>query len=161
MTMTSQLPSCTFLMLWLAMSAATPSVQAGEQRLHGQVLYVPIYSKVPYGDKGVRINLTATLSVRNTDRTAQVTIKRIDYFGADGKLLRSYLKEPTLLKPMASVEHIVEESDRSGGISASFLVEWESASAVSPCLVEAVMVNSSYNRGIAFSSPARVLEEKP
>jgi hypothetical protein len=32
---------------------------------------------------------------------------------------------------------------------------------VSPAFVEAVMVNSTYNQGIAFNSPARVLEEKP
>jgi hypothetical protein len=62
---------------------------------------------------------------------------------------------------MASTEFIVRESDRSGGISASFLVEWESDVPVSPAFVEAVMVNSTYNQGIAFNSPARMLEEKP
>ncbi len=62
---------------------------------------------------------------------------------------------------MASAEHIIKESDRSGGISASFLVEWESESAVSAPLVEALMVSSSYNRALAFNSEARVLAEKP
>jgi hypothetical protein len=66
-----------------------------------------------------------------------------------------------LLKPMSSAEHIVKESDRSGGISASFLVEWASKVPVAPPIVEAVMVNSTYNNGIAFNSQARVLEEKP
>jgi hypothetical protein len=44
---------------------------------------------------------------------------------------------------MASTEFIVRESDRSGGISASFLGEWESDMPVAPAFVEAVMVNST------------------
>lgn len=136
-------------------------VQAVEQNSHGQRLYIPVYSEVPYGDKGLNINLTATLSIRNTDSKTPVTIRSVDYLGAEGNLIRSYLKQPITLRPMASTDYVVKESDRSGGISASFLVEWESREAASPCLVEAVMVNSSYNHGIAFSSPARVLETKP
>jgi hypothetical protein len=161
MTLGSQSVSCALLGFWLAVPSASPCVEASEARLHGQLLYVPVYSEAPYGDKGLNINLTATLSIRNTDRTSPLSIRRVDYYGTDGTLLRSYVKQATILKPMASAEYVVQESDRSGGISASFLVEWESVSAVSPCVAEAVMVNSSYNRGIAFTSPARVLEEKP
>ncbi|HUL11262.1 MAG TPA: DUF3124 domain-containing protein [Methylococcaceae bacterium] len=147
--------------LWLALLAASLSVQAEELRSHGQVLYVPVYSEVPYGDKGFNINLTATLSIRNTDGKNPISIERVDYFSSTGVLVRSYLKQPMLLKPMSSAEHIVKESDRSGGISASFLVEWASKVPVAPPIVEAVMVNSTYNNGIAFNSQARVLEEKP
>jgi hypothetical protein len=116
---------------------------------------------VPYGDKRFTLNLTATLSVRNPDQKTPITLRRVDYYSSGGELVRSYLKQSSTLKPMASTEFIVRESDRSGGISASFLVEWESDVPVSPAFVEAVMVNSTYNQGIAFNSPARMLEEKP
>ena len=149
--------------LWLSLAwlAAATFVQAEEKRGHGQTLYVPVYSEVPYGDKGFNINLTATLSIRNTDRKNPITVKRVDYFNSTGALLRSYVKQAISLKAMASSEYIVKESDRSGGISASFLVEWESEVAASAPVVEAVMVNSAYNHGIAFNTQSRVVEEKP
>lgn len=145
------------LILWLAALVG----QAGEGPLRGQLLYVPVYSEVPYGDKRFTLNLTATLSVRNPDLKNSITLKRVDYFSSSGKLVRSYLNQPLALKPMASTEFIVRETDRSGGISASFLVEWESEHPVTKPYVEAIMVNSTYNQGIAFNSPARSLEEQP
>ena len=143
-----------------ALLMAAASGYANENPVRGQLLYVPVYSEVPYGDKRFTLNLTATLSVRNPDRKSPITIKRVEYYSAAGDLVRSYLKQPAPLRPMASTEYIVRESDRSGGISASFLVEWESDAPVAPPFVEAVMVNSTYNQGVAFSSPARVLEER-
>jgi hypothetical protein len=133
---------------------------AEEDRVRGQLLYVPVYSEVPYGDKRFTLNLTATLSVRNPDQNNPVTLKRVDYYSAAGERVRAYLNQPLTLKPMASTEFIVRESDRSGGISASFLVEWDSAAPVARPFVEAIMVNSTYNQGIAFNSGARTLEER-
>lgn len=139
----------------------TPASQAETPTtLRGQLLYVPVYSEVPFGDKGLNLNLTATLSLRNTDRAQTIAIKRVEYYSEAGALVRSYLKQPLTLKPMAATDIVVKESDRSGGISASFLVEWDSAAPVSPPMVEAVMVNSTYNQGIAFSSPSRTLQER-
>lgn len=139
---------------------AAPCAQAEDAPVRGQTLYVPVYSEVPFGDKGYTLNLTATLSVRNTDSRNPITVTRVDYHSSAGDLIRAYQKQPARLKPLASAEHIVKESDRSGGISASFIVEWESDQSVSPPYVEAVMVNSTYNQGIAFNSPARVLAER-
>ena len=145
------------LVLWLLV---VPGL-AQADRARGQLLYVPVYSEVPYGDKRFTLNLTATLSVRNLDQKTSMTLRRVEYFSSAGSLVRSYLKQAAVLKPMASTEFIVRESDRSGGISASFLVEWETEASALPPFVEAVMVNSTYNQGIAFNSPARVIEERP
>lgn len=149
-----------FCVSWLVFTLLMVSAYANEIPLRGQLLYVPVYSEVPYGDKRFTLNLTATLSIRNPDRKSPITIKRVEYYSATGTLVRAYLTQSESLKPMSSMEFIVRESDRSGGISASFLVEWESDAPVAPAFVEAVMVNSTYNQGIAFSSPARVLEDR-
>ena len=145
------------LVLWLLVMPGL----AQADRARGQLLYVPVYSEVPYGDKRFTLNLTATLSVRNLDQKTSITLRRVEYFSSAGSLVRSYLKQAAVLKPMASTEFIVRESDRSGGISASFLVEWETEASALPPFVEAVMVNSTYNQGIAFNSPARVIEKRP
>lgn len=148
------LPVLNVLALVPSGAAEVPSMTAG------QLLYVPVYSEVPFGNKGLNLTLTATLSVRNTDLKRAIVIKRVDYYADSGELVRAYLKQPQTIKPLASVDFIVKESDRSGGISATFLVEWEGSSGVSKPYVEAIMINSTYNQGIAFNSPARVLEER-
>lgn len=144
-------------LLMLAFAGAAP---ANESLYRQQLLYVPVYSEVPQGDRGFTINLAATLSIRNTDQKTGISVRRIDYYGADGRLVHSYIKQPEVLGPLASSEKIVKESDRSGGISSSFLVEWESPTPVSAPVVEAVMVHGSLNRGLAFTSSARVLESR-
>lgn len=146
--------------LGVALLAGMAAAWAGEPVVRGQTLYVPVYSEVPFGDRSRTLTMTATVSVRNTDRKAPVTVKRVDYYSASGVLVRTYLARPQVLKPMASADYIVIESDRTGGISASFLIEWESETPVSTPLVESVMVHASLNQGVAFASPARVLEER-
>jgi hypothetical protein len=147
--------------LSIVLLAASGSLRADGKQSHGQLLYVPVYSEVPFGDKMLRVDLTVTLSVRNTDGKSPIRVTRVDYYSSSGSLVHAYLKQPAVLGTLSSVEHIVKETDRTGGISASFLVEWESEAAVSPPLVEALMVSNSYNRALAFNTQARVLAERP
>lgn len=126
----------------------------------GQLLYVPVYSELAYGERKQTLNLSATLSVRNTDREHPITLMRVEYFSAAGRLLRSFLPKPQSIGPMASAEFIVSGADRSGGTAASFLVEWNSASPQSVPVVEAVMISAASMHGISFKSEARVLEDK-
>lgn len=144
----------------LLLAAFVTGASAEPRTCRGQVLYVPAYSEIPYGDRGFTVNLTVTLSVRNTDRKNPIKIKLLEYHSSTGSLVRSYLSEPQGLKPLASCEFGVKESDRSGGISASFIVEWESETPVSPPLVETVMISTISTQGISFESQAVVLEEK-
>ena len=154
---------CCWLRIFLFMGfllLVGPSL-AADERVHGQVLYVPVYSEVPYGNKRVTLDLTVTLSVRNRDPKSNIKIKRVDYFAADGRFVKAYLDRTSVLKPLAASEFILSESDRRGGISASFLVEWESEVSALPPVVEAIMVNGVYSQGLAFTAQARVVEERP
>jgi hypothetical protein len=94
------------------------------------------------------------------DRKVTVTIQQVDYYDAQGKRVRSYLQEPRLLPPLATAEFVIKASDRSGGISASFLVAWESKVRCVPPVVEAVMISTASTQGISFLSQGRVVEEK-
>ncbi|MCU0734476.1 MAG: DUF3124 domain-containing protein [Methylotetracoccus sp.] len=125
----------------------------------GQLLFVPVYSELAYGDRKHTLNLSATLTIRNTDRKNPLSLTRVDYYSSQGMLLRSYLKKPQSISPMASVEYIISGADRTGGTAASFLVEWESASPMSVPVVEAVMISAASMYGVSFQSVAQVLEE--
>jgi hypothetical protein len=146
--------------LLLCLSGILSETSAEVNSARGQTLYVPIYSEIPYGDRDHTLNLTATLSIRNIDRKIAVVVRKVDYYNAKGELVRSYAQEPHVLPPLAAVEFIIKASDRSGGISAGFVVEWESEHLCVPPVVEAVMISTASTQGISFSSQARIVAEK-
>lgn len=146
--------------LLLLLGGLRDGTRAEVHGLYGQTLYVPVYSEIPYGDRDRTIALTATLSIRNIDRKVAVTVQKADYYNAQGQLVRSYVQEPRALPALAAVEFVIKASDRSGGISASFIVVWESEALCVPPVVEAVMISTASTQGISFSSQARVVEEK-
>lgn len=128
--------------------------------VRGQLVFVPIYSELPYGDRQHTLNLSATLGIRNTDRKDVLILKRVDYYSAAGVLVRSYVSKPLTVGPMASIDFVVSGADRRGGTAANFLVEWESGTPLSAPVVEAVMISAASTHGISFLSSGRVLEEK-
>jgi len=127
----------------------------------GQTLYVPVYSHIYMVQAGRTINLTTTLSVRNTDRTQSLILTAVDYHDSQGNLVRNYLENPAQIRPLASAEFVVPQEDTSGGIGASFLVEWIASTELSNPVVEAVMINTQGNQGLSFVSPGRVIETRP
>ena len=144
----------------LALSLAAPRVRAAELST-GQTVYVPCYSHIYHGIKGVPINLTITLSVRNADPSRALTLESVDYYDTSGKLLTRFLGKPLRLGPLATVEYLVGEADQKGGSGAKFLVRWSAGEPVEPLCVEAVMIGSSGQQGISFSSPGHPLNEPP
>jgi hypothetical protein len=126
----------------------------------GQTIYVPIYSHIYYKDRSRALDLTATLSIRNTDQTHGLTITTVRYHDTAGKLVKEYVTQPLPLGPLATAEFIVKEQETSGGSGAKFIVDWVATERVTAPIIEAVMVNSSLSLGLAFVSPGRVISER-
>jgi hypothetical protein len=126
----------------------------------GQKVYVPIYSHIYTWEQSRTINLTVTLSVRNTDLSSPIILASIHYYDSNGKLIRKYLEQPVELGPLASTRFVVDQEDTSGGSGAAFVVEWVSQKAVSVPVIEAVMINTSGNQGISFISSGRVISSR-
>jgi Protein of unknown function (DUF3124) len=155
---TRKLGALATLLLFLGGLLGEASAEVNGVR--GQTLYVPVYSEIPFGDRDHTLDLTATLSIRNIDRKVAMTVWKVDYYNAQGELVRSYTQEPRVLSLLAAVEFVIKQSDRSGGISTGFIVIWESAHLCVLPVVEAVMISIASNRGISFLSQARLVEEK-
>lgn len=164
-----------FVLFAIACIACTPTISAPSlapelkpvklddtvEIVAGQTLYVPVYSHIYMVEQGRTMNLTTTLSLRNTDRRQPIIIASVDYYNSSGKLVRNYLEQPVQLDPLAASEFVVPQADTSGGIGASFLVEWVAQAAVSEPVVEAIMINTSGNQGLSFVSLGRVIESRP
>ncbi|MEO0249868.1 MAG: DUF3124 domain-containing protein [candidate division WOR-3 bacterium] len=138
-----------------------PAMQAAAEELSkGQLVYVPVYSHVYHGDYEHRILLTGILSIRNTDPAQALTIVKADYYDSDGKLIKSYLSQPLVLKPLASTRFVVKESDTKGGAGANFLVEWRADKEVNEPIMEGVMIGAAGQQGISFTSRGKPLTRR-
>ncbi|WP_051328435.1 DUF3124 domain-containing protein [Desulfatirhabdium butyrativorans] len=141
---------------WIAVCG---TAEAEVRHLSGQTLYVPAYSHIYYGDRERPMLLTVTLSVRNTDLSAPISLQSVEYYDSNGKRVSSMIQEPMPLAPLSSTRFVIKESDASGGSGACFVVRWKSAKPVTEPVVESIMINTQSQLGISFTSPARVLEE--
>lgn len=140
---------------------ALPSLAAGEPvRSKGQTLYVPAYSHVAHGDRKQPFQLTATLSIRNADPSSPITVLSVEYRDLKGSIVRQFVVEqPKPVPPFASVEFVVGESDKRGGLGASFVVRWKAETAVVAPVVETILIGTAASQGISFVGEARVIED--
>ncbi|MDM8525131.1 DUF3124 domain-containing protein [Desulfococcaceae bacterium HSG8] len=127
--------------------------------LKGQSVYVSIYSHIYHGDHERPFDLTATLSIRNTDPKQEITLVSADYFDSDGNFLKNYVEKPVKLKNLASIRYVIKGTDKSGGSGAKFIVRWESKEPVNPPLIEAIMISTKSQQGISFISRGIAIKE--
>ena len=125
-----------------------------------QTLYVPIYSQIYERTEHKMINLTVTLSIRNTDLRHPITITAVCKYNTAGQLVERYQVEPVLLASLASTHFVVEGSDTRGGVGASFIVKWKSAERVNQPIVEAVMITRISQQGLSFVTNGRIIEQE-
>lgn len=113
-------------------------------------VYVPIYSDIYSETKNYRMNLTATLSIRNTSLFDPIYIEAIDYYDTKGDLVHRYLERTILLKAMQSIEYVIEEDDIKGGTGANFIVNWGALKDDVKPIFQGVMISTSGQQGLSF-----------
>jgi len=132
-----------------------PDAETGKVR--GQLLYVPIYSNIPYIE-GKKFDLSAFIAIHNTDLKTPIKVTKVLYFDNDGRLVKEFLEAEHVLSPLGATNFYIPQSDKSG-TGANFLVEWISETPVSEPLIESIMLNLEGNRGISFLSKGKVIRE--
>jgi hypothetical protein len=146
--------------LLLILCGLLPGIAVAQRALsNGQHLYLPIYSVVQYGDRdrsgaARELPVSALVSVHNTDPDRPIRLLSARYYATDGRFLRDFMPSPRVLKPMETVEFLVERRDVVGGSGANFVIQWEAAAPVSPPLVQALHVELQTNRAIVFTTDA-------
>lgn len=123
---------------------ATPVVAAGE------TVYVPVYPYI-YVSGGRKLDLEATLSIRNTDLELPIIVNSLRCYSTDGRMLREYLEAPVRLEPMASVEY----RDVAAAERTSCLVDWVAEDLVSEPVIEAVMARLMGTKALSFVRSGR------
>ena len=122
-------------------------------------VYIPIYSDIYYVDAKHTFSLTATLSIRNTSFKDSIYVFAIDYYNSGGKKVRRYNDSTLLLKPMESVEYVVENKDDTGGVGANFVVEWGARQGAQKPFFQGIMIGTTGQQGISFTTEGIVVEK--
>lgn len=125
----------------------------------GQTIYVPAYSSIYFGDRQRQMNLAVTLCLRNTDTTVSVAVGKVSYHDEKGSLVNVLVGDPVKLAPLETRSIVIKESDTTGGVGSSFLVEWRAEKPVSPLIAEAVMIGAKAQQGVSFTTKGVVLRE--
>ncbi len=114
--------------------------------------YLSVYSQI-YSQTGQRTHdLTATISLRNTNMSDSIFVDNAKYFDTKGRLIRTYFDKTIFIAPMETVEIIIDERDESGGTGANFLFDWKINRHSNEPLFEAIMISTSGQQGLSFTT---------
>ena len=122
-----------------------------------EIVYVPVYSDIYHLDGTKRFLLTATVSVRNISLKDSLYVLNAVYNDSYGKLLRSFTSTPILMKPLESLEFVIEDKEDKGGAGASLILEWGGSRNACQMLIQSVMIGTTGQQGISFTSKGEVI----
>ncbi|HKJ49804.1 MAG TPA: DUF3124 domain-containing protein [Christiangramia sp.] len=114
--------------------------------------YLSVYSEIYSQTEHRTHNLTTTVSMRNINADDTIYIDKAEFFNTKGKSIRTYFDHPIYIAPMETVEIVVDESDVEGGTGANFIFEWSVRDSISEPLFEGVMISTSGQQGLSFTS---------
>jgi len=114
--------------------------------------YLSVYSEIYSVTEHRTIKLTATVSLRNISATDTIYLMKGDYYNTKGDLIRSYFDAPIYLKPLETIEIVIEEQDKHGGSGANFIFDWAIPSRVQEPVFDAVMISTLGQQGISFTT---------
>ncbi|RKN75150.1 DUF3124 domain-containing protein [Ulvibacterium marinum] len=139
---------------WSARHADIPSndsLQIGKS-------YLSIYSQIYTLNEERKSNLTAMTSLRNTSEKDTIYISRADYYDTYGVLIRHYLNKTIFIRPLETLEIVIEETDDEGGTGSNFIFEWQKPISCPEPMFEGVMSSTIGQQGLSFTTRSRRIE---
>lgn len=127
--------------------------------MNGQLLYMPVYSNIPYMIDTGMFDMSAFVAIHNTDLNSSIILTQVLYFNQDGKMVDDFLNENRMeILPLATRNFYIPYEDRSG-TGANFLIEWISDTLVNEPLIESVTLCLKPNNTVAISSKGKILRQ--
>ncbi|GAB7087526.1 DUF3124 domain-containing protein [Marinifilum fragile] len=127
------------------------TMDSNEKYFHGKT-YLPVYSHIYHHHEHKTFDLTTTVSIRNVSERDSVFLLKANYYNTIGENIRQYIKKPIYLKPLETLEIIIEEQDNEGGSGANFIFDWAMNNDKNPPLFEAVMISTSGQQGLSYTT---------
>lgn len=120
--------------------------------------YLSVYSQIYSQSEHRTHDLTATISMRNTDQQDTIFISSTEYFNTKGKLIRKYFSNPIFIAPMETVEIVINEQDEEGGTGGNFMFNWSAKPSSNKPMFDAVMISTSGQQGLSFTTQGQIVK---
>lgn len=120
--------------------------------------YLSVYSQIYSYSQHKIYNLTAMVSIRNASITDSIYLFKIDYYDSDGDLFKSYLDQPVYVKPMETLDIVIDEVDVAGGTGPNFIFDWKTPKKCPEPIFEGVMTSTSGQQGLSFMTHAKRID---
>lgn len=127
------------------------SVSEIDSLMHGKT-YLPVYSQIYQLHEHKKYDLTVTVSLRNISAKDTIYIMGAEYFNESGGSIRKYFSHTIFLKPLETAEIVIDELDKEGGTGGNFMFKWAVKNKNNLPLFEAVMISTTGQQGLSFST---------
>ena len=114
--------------------------------------YLSVYSQIYSYTEHTSIDLTATVSMRNTDDKRKLYLLKADYFDTEGNKIHSYVNKPIEISELETLEIVIAEFDKKGGTGANFMFDWAIEPQSTSPIFEAVMISTYGQQGLSFTT---------
>lgn len=130
---------------------AVDSLMSGES-------YLSVYSQIYSYSQHKIYNLTAMVSIRNASVEDSIYLSKIDYYDSDGDLFKSYIENPVFVKPMETLDIVINEVEIAGGTGPNFIFDWLIPKNCPEPIFEGVMTSTSGQQGLSFITHAKRID---
>ncbi len=114
--------------------------------------YLPVYSQIYQLHEHKKYDLTVTVSLRNISTKDTIYILSAEYFNESGGSIRKYFNHTIFLKPLETAEIVIDELDKEGGTGGNFMFDWAVKNENNLPLFEAIMISTTGQQGLSFST---------
>lgn len=114
--------------------------------------YLSVYSQIYSYTEHTSIDLTATVSMRNTNAQRKLYLLKADYFDTKGNKIHSYVNKPIEISELETLEIVIAEFDKKGGTGANFIFDWAIEPQSTSPIFEAVMISTYGQQGLSFTT---------
>ena len=114
--------------------------------------YLSVYSQIYSYTEHTSIDLTATVSMRNTSADMKLYLLKADYFDTKGNKIHSYVDKPIEISELETLEIVIAEFDKQGGTGANFIFDWAIEPSSTSPIFEAVMISTYGQQGLSFTT---------
>lgn len=114
--------------------------------------YLSVYSEIYSYSEERTYDLTVTVSMKNIYKKDSVFINKAEYFNTEGKSVRTYFDKPIYIKPMETLEIVIDQKDLLGGSGGNFVFDWTVKKPNLEPHFEAIMISTYGQQGLSFTS---------
>ena len=117
--------------------------------------YLSIYSEIySQNEKNTR-GLTVTVSMRNPNMDDTLYMTDIHSYNTSGEEIKQFVKKPVFIRPMETLELVIEEDDNHNGTGGNLILDWAHKKGNVDPIFEAVMISTAGQQGISFVTTAK------